>query len=207
MIGTNAQTGELSLVEKARESLERGDLASAMAYYGRVFDPDTLDEEEARSMLIEARAHLARKDLVAALENFEEALVMGTQVQRRQALDGIETIGAMRSRLKNLTTELKKGLKRAFGRKKPESAGLALVGGEANMVLISNKALETLPNYLARSGKLRRLPPRLADYPLPFQTERCIFYADEEDIRLIFEIAESLIHPARPDLSDHSVED
>lgn len=202
MIGTNAQTGELSLVEKARESLQRGEIALAMTYYGQVFDPDTLDEDEARSMLIEARAHLARKDLVAALENFEEALLMGTDVQRRQALDGIGSIGDIRSRLKNLTMELKKGLKKAFARKKPESVGLALAAGEENMVLISSKALETLPGFLARSSKLRQLPPRMADYALPFQTDRCIFYAEEEDIRLILEIADNLLNPAKPESSD-----
>ncbi len=99
MIETNSNAEEFSLVAKGRKFLAQGDIPSAVKCYEKAFDPEAVDETEARSMLIEARSHLSRKHLLEALESFEEALLTGTDVQRRQALDGILTIAEMRSRL------------------------------------------------------------------------------------------------------------
>lgn len=163
MIGTNAQTEEFSTVERGRELLDRGDVASAIECYGKVSDPDSLDELEARSMLIEARSHLSRKYVLEALESFEEALMMRTDGQRRQALDGISAIGEIRSQLGYLTMELRKGLRKLFGGKTPISHGISLVTDEENVVLVSPEALEGLPSTPSRSAGIRRLPPHLID--------------------------------------------
>lgn len=191
MIGTNAESGEFSLA-KGREFLQRGDVSTAVQYYGRVHDPDSEDEAEARNMLIEARAHLSKKHLTAALESFEEALVMGTEVQRRQALDGITAIGEMRSNLGPLTAKLKKGFKSIFGKKGSVSAGLAFVSDEDNLVLVSAEAFEALPVKLAGSKRITKLPSRPLDVQLPFAPSRCIPYTDEEDAQYILDVAEAL---------------
>ncbi len=56
MIQTNADVPEFSLVAKGREFLEKGNIPAAVECYGQAYDPDAVDEAEARSMLIEARA-------------------------------------------------------------------------------------------------------------------------------------------------------
>jgi len=191
MIETNAQTAEISWVAKGRELLEKGEVASALECYEKVFEPEALDETEARTMLIEARANLSRKHIQEALDCFEEALVMGTDVQRRQALDGIISVGEIRSRLRSLTPTLKKGLKDRLG-KRLASSGLALVSDEENVVLISPEAIERLPGHLAKGSRISRLPQHLTDLQLPFQTDKCIPYADEGDLRYVLEVATSL---------------
>jgi len=193
MIESNAATGESSIA-RGREFLQRGDVSAAVECYEHAYDPDALDEAEARNMLIEARSHLLKKFLPEALESFEEALLMGTEVQRRQALEGILAIGEIRSRLAHLAAELKKGLKSIFGKKSPASKGLALVSDEENLVLISSEALNSLPVRLAAGKRVVKLPQRLTDHPLPFATDRCILYTDDEDVDYILEVAEALVH-------------
>jgi hypothetical protein len=192
MIETNADSTDVSLVVKGRQFLERGDISSAVECYGKAFDPDTVDEAEARTMLIEARSHLSRKRLLEALECFEEALVMGTEVQRRQALEGISAIGEVRSKLRHLTPELKKGIKQRFGKRSSIAAGMALVSDEENVVILSEEAIERLPTALAKSTKISRLPQHLLDQILPIRVRRCIPYSDEEDVRFVLEVATSL---------------
>ncbi|MEJ2716691.1 MAG: hypothetical protein P8182_06060 [Deltaproteobacteria bacterium] len=193
MIGTNVQTGESSLLEKGRELLERGDIFSALECYKQVFDPESVDELEARTMLIEARSHLSRKHMLEALESFEEALMMGTERQRGQALEGLSAVGEIRSRLPGLTQELKKGLRKCFGKRKAASKGLELISDEENIVIISPEGIDRLPAKLMRSGKIQKLPPHLMDYPLPFYAEHCIPYVGAEDVRYILEVADHLI--------------
>jgi hypothetical protein len=205
MMETNPHVTELSLVEQGRQHLDRGDTSLAMECYGRVYDPDSLDETEARDMLIEAHANLSRKHLLDALENFEEALVMGTEVQRRQALDGIATVAEVRSRLSRLTPKLKKALKEILG-KRMASSGLALLAEDDNLVLVSKEAFEKLPGHLAKSGRMSRLPHRLLDLSLPFSTEKCVPYADEEDVKFIVEVAESLSNLQKLDRADPGTE-
>jgi len=204
MIGTNSnsESAEYSWVEKGRDLLQRGDVSSAIECYGRAFDPDSLDETEARSALIEARSQLSRKHLHEALENFEEALLMGTEVQRRQALEGIAAIGTIRSRLVSLTAALKKGLKARLGRKSPPSVGVSLVSDDENLVLIAEEVIERLPRHLAKVKRISKLPQRFSDYSLPFSTSACICYTDEDDVRYILEVAESLVGPEQPRPSD-----
>jgi len=180
-------------VAKGRELLEQGDLSSAVEYYGKAFDPDSVDENEARSMLIEARSHLARKHFLEALESFEEALLMGTEVQRRQALEGIFAIGQMRSRLGTLRQGLQQELDRLLGVIAPVEIGLALVGPGENIVLISTAAVENLPGHLTKGTRISRLPQHLTDHPLPIEATRCIPYADEEDVRYIIDVATELV--------------
>jgi hypothetical protein len=192
MLGTNVQPGESSLLEKGRELLERGDIFSALECYGQVFDPESVDELEARTMLIEARSHLSRKHIIEALESFEEALMMGTERQRGQALEGISAVGEIRARLHGLTQELKKGFKKCFGKRKTASKGLELISDEENIVIISPEALDRLPGRLMRAGKIRKLPPHLMDYPLPFHTEHCVSYAGAEDVQYILDVAAHL---------------
>ena len=168
MIQTNADVPEFSLVAKGREFLEKGNIPAAVECYGQAYDPEAVDETEARNMLIEARAHLSRKHLLEALESFEEALLMGTDVQRRQALDGISALGEIRVGLRSLTAYLKKGLKEIFGQQRPSSLGIALVSDEENVVLISEEAVQSLPAPLAKGGRISRLPhiSRIINYPL-----------------------------------------
>jgi len=191
MVKTNAQTAGISWVAKGRELLEQGEVTAALECYEKVFDPDALDETEARTMLIEARAHLSRKHIHEALDCFEEALAMGTDVQRRQALDGISTVGEIRSRLRSLTSSLKKGLKARLG-KRQVARGLALVSDDENVVLISREAIERLPSHLAKASRISRLPQHLADLQLPFETDKCIPFAEQEDLLYILEVASSL---------------
>ncbi len=198
MIGTNSTIGELSLVEKAREFLEFGDVTSAVACYGKVFDPDSLDEEEARSMLIEGRSNLSRKYLHEALDCFEEALLMGTDVQRRQALDGITEIGKIRAKMKGWTETLKSGLQKYFGQEMMSTGGPALISDSENVALITAETVEALPKHLARSSRIYGLPPHLKDARLPISANKCIPYTTEADVQLILEIAEYLAsHPLR----------
>jgi tetratricopeptide (TPR) repeat protein len=193
MIETNTTTSEFSLVAKGRELLEKGDISSAVEYYGKAFDPDSLDESEARSMLIEARSHLSRKHLLEALESFEEALLMGTDVQRHQALDGILTIGQIRSGLGPITTSLASELKALLRDLPPSELGLALMEGDENVVLLSVEAVAKLPGHLTKGSKITKLPQHLTDYVLPFESNRCIPYTDEEDVRFILDVASELM--------------
>ncbi len=192
MIGTNAQAGDFSLVEKGRAFLERGDVSAAVECYGKAFDPESVDELEARNMLIEARSHLARKHLLEALESFEEALLMGTEVQRRQALEGISQIGEIRARLKRLTAEIKAGLKKYLGETAPESKGLLLLSNDQNFLVISDETLATLPDRLAKGGIVKPVPAHLSDYSLPFAASKCVPYTDDEDVAHILRIAAHL---------------
>lgn len=192
MIQTNADAADLSLVAKGREFLERGEISSAVECYGQAFDPDALDEQEARSMLIEARSHLSRKHIWEALECFEEALVMGTEVQRRQALEGITRIGEIIGSLNALTTELKRGLKQRLGKKASTSFGLALISDTENLIVISEDALAQLPTQLSRASRISKLPQHLTDQPLPLPTRYCIPYTNAEDLKFIFEVASQL---------------
>ncbi|MDQ7783399.1 MAG: hypothetical protein RDU20_10995 [Desulfomonilaceae bacterium] len=177
------------MVAKGREFLQRGEVSAAVECYGQAYDPDSLDETEARSMLIEARSLLSRKHLLEALESFEEALLMGTDVQRRQALDGISTIGEIKSHLVSLTPKLKKSLKGVVGKKRLSSLGLALVSDEENVVLIQDEAIEKLAGRIALGKKMTRLPQHLVDHRLPIRADRCIPYTDDEDVQFIIQVA------------------
>jgi hypothetical protein len=180
------------LVAKGRESLEQGDFASAVEFYKKVSDPEALDETEARSMLIEARSHLSRKHLFEALESFEEALLMGTEVQRRQALDGILSVGELMSRLGSLTPQVKSSIEEASVLDPGVRDKIDIVPGDENIVLISNKVLDRLPGHLAKSPRISRLPQHLVDQTLSISNARCVAYADEEDVRFIAELAKSV---------------
>lgn len=202
MIETNSNASELSPVEKGREFLEKGDIPSAIKLYGQAFDPEALDESEARNMLIEARAQLSRKHLFEALESFEEALLMGTDVQRRQALDGIIAVGELRAKVPRLTAKLKKGFKDRLGKNTPTGLGLALVSDQENVVLISREALVRLPPNLGKSSRIRRIPQHLSDYQAPFKADHCISYADEDDVDYVLEVLDSLLTSNPPVESD-----
>jgi hypothetical protein len=191
MMNINTNLADEALVIKGREFLERGDISSAVECYNKAFDPDSADEEEARSMLIEGRSHLSRKHLMEALECFEEALLMGTEVQRRQALEEIITIGEIRARLGALIPGLKKGLKECFG-KQYRAAGLALISDVENIVVISQEMFENLPTHLAKNSKITRLPQHITEDVLPFKALRCVPFTDKDDVRFIFELAASL---------------
>lgn len=181
------------MVAKGREFLDRGDISSAVKYYGQAYDPDTIDEGEARSMLIEARSHLSRKHILEALECFEEALLMGTEVQRRQALEGIAAVGEIRSRLAALNADLDKGLKERLGARSPVEVGLALVSETENVILLPRAALDRLPAALAKSARLSRVPQHLSDFVPPFERPICIPYTDADDVRFILEVASALV--------------
>jgi hypothetical protein len=195
MIDMNADPSDLSLVAKGRELLDRGELSAAMQCYGQAFDPDSADEAEARNMLIEARSHLSRKHPIDALECFEEALVMGTEVQRRQALEGITAIAEIRARLRTLTPELKKKLKERLGKRSSLSSGLALVSDDENILLISHEAAESLPLHLVKGGRISRIPPHISEERLPFKTNKCIPYTDEGDVHYILAVAAAIVAP------------
>ena len=192
MIEIRSSAPEFSLVAKGRESLEQGDFASAVEFYEKVSDPEALDETEARSMLIEARSHLSRKHLFEALESFEEALLMGTDVQRRQALDGILSVGELMSRLGSLTPQVKSSIEEASALDPGVRDKIDIVPGDENIVLISNKVLDRLPGHLAKSPWISRLPQHLVDQTLSISNARCVAYADEEDVRFIAELAKSV---------------
>ena len=202
MIETNADSPDASLVAKGRALLERGDISSAVECYGKAYDPDTLDESEARSMLIEARSHLSRKHVVEALECFEEALLMGTDVQRRQALEGIASVGEIRRRFLELVEEIKAGLKAHLGTQSPESRGIALISDEENVVLVADEVMPRLPAVLAKSTRMSRLPQHLLDRPLPFPARHCIPYTDHDDVRYVVEVIAALSSPAPSEPND-----
>ncbi len=191
MMNIHTNFADESLVSRGREFLERGDISSAVECYNKAFDPDSADESEARNMLIEGRSHLSRKHLIEALECFEEALLMGTEVQRRQALEEIITIGEIRARVGALIPGLKKGLKECLG-KRPTTAGLALISEFENIVVMSEEVFDNLATHLAKSSKITRLPQHVTEDMLPFKAVRCIPFTDKDDIRFIFELASSL---------------
>jgi tetratricopeptide (TPR) repeat protein len=193
MIDSNAQKADYSYVDKGRKHLDRGDLESALKNYEKAFDPEALDEQEAREMLIEARAFMSRKHVIDALESFEDALVMGTDVQRKQALQGIVEVAEVRARLKTLTEALKKGLKKVMGAKKPAKVGLTLLESEENIVLISESARESLPKPLSNGGRIRRLTERILDNEMPLETSICIPYTTEADVDYIIRVATALV--------------
>jgi hypothetical protein len=199
MIETNSNAEEFSLVAKGREFLEQGDISSAVKCYEKAFDPDAVDETEARNMLIEARSLLSRKHLLEALESFEEALLTGTDVQRRQALDGILTIADIRSRLGTLTEDLKSLLGEIVAQSATAREKVALVSDDENVVLVANDVLEKLPGHLARAPRISRLPQHLADLILPIETDKCVPYADEEDLRFIVELAKAISSLEEPE--------
>ena len=201
MIETNADSPDVSLVAKGRALLERGDISSAVECYGKAYDPDTLDEGEARSMLIEARSHLSRKHVLEALECFEEALLMGTDVQRRQALEGIATVGEIRRRFPELVEEIKEGLKTHLGKRSSVACGIALISDEENVVLIADEAMTRLPTVLGKSTRMSRLPQHLLDQTPPFPTRQCIPYTDHDDVRYILEVVAALSAPVNSELN------
>lgn len=193
MMNVNTNFADESLVMKGREFLERGDISSAVECYGKAFDPDSADEEEARSMLIEGRSHLSRKHLLEALECFEEALLMGTEVQRRQALEEIITIGEIRARVGALIPGLKKVLTDRPGKRPSALSGLALISDVENVVVISREAFENLPGRLAKSSRITRIPQHITEDRLPFKADRCVPFTDKDDVRFIIELASALI--------------
>lgn len=187
---TSNPTSEYTLVIKARELLDKGSFSAAVDLYNRIHDPEALDEGEARDMLIEAHALLSRKHLIEALEHFEDTLVMGTDVQRKQALDGILKIGEIRSKIPNLFGKLKKNLD-ALG-VSLKDLGLASLNKHENVVLITETALEKLPNHLMKGTKISKIPQHLLDQELPISTTKCIPFADEDDIKYILDVATEL---------------
>lgn len=202
---SNNNADEFSYVARGRELLEQGDIAAAVEFYSKAFDPESLDEPEARSMLIEARANLSRKFLPEALESFEDALIVGDIIQRRQAIEGIVTIADIRSRLGFLAQRLKAGLKEVARKKTLQISGLALLSDDENLILISNEAIAKLPDRLSRGVGIAKLPQRLKVANLPINAEKCIPYSNEDDIFYILEVAKALVNykePSRP-LSNH----
>ncbi|MFH1117972.1 MAG: tetratricopeptide repeat protein [Pseudomonadota bacterium] len=199
MIETNGETVEAAFVAKGREFLQRGDVSAAVECYEQAYDPDSLDETEARSMLIEARSHFSRKHLSEALESFEEALVMGTDVQRRQALDGIFSIGEIQSRLPFLTQKLKKGLEELTDKKPLEAIGLALISDAENVVLIADESVEKLAGRMAVGKKMTKLPQHIEDLQLPIEAGQCFPYADDDDVDFIIQAAAELADESIPE--------
>ncbi len=188
----NSNFADESLVMKGREFLERGDISSAVECYGKAFDPDSADEAEARNMLIEGRSHLSRKHLLEALECFEEALLMGTEVQRRQALEEIITIGEIRARVAALIPALRKVLTDRPGKRPSALKGLALISDVENVVVISREAFENLPAHLAKSSRITGIPQHITEDRLPFNADRCVPFADKDDVHFILELASTL---------------
>jgi tetratricopeptide (TPR) repeat protein len=195
---SNTNSDDFSYVVKGRELLERGDIASAVECYSKAFDPEALDEPEARNMLIEARANLSRKFLPESLDSFEEALVIGDTIQRRQAIEGITAIAEIWGNLSFLTQQLKEGLKSVVGRKNRSIPGLARVSDDENLVLISNEALAKLPDRLLRGVKITRVPARLTGATLPIDAEKCIPYSTRDDIAYILEVAQAIVNYKEP---------
>jgi tetratricopeptide (TPR) repeat protein len=199
MIETNSQSEELSLVEKGREFLERGDISSAVQCYEKAFDPDAIDETEARDMLIEARSHFSRKHYIEALESFEEALLMGTEVQRRQALDGILKIADIRANLGGLAKRLAHMLNEIAAQSSNVRDQIVLLSEEENVVLLGKDVLEKVPGHLAKASRISRIPQHLADQALPIDAEKCVPFADEEDLRFVVELARALASYKEPE--------
>jgi hypothetical protein len=192
MIESNMQASEVSLMAKGRELLESGDISSAVESYSKAYDPDSVDEREARGMLIEARSNLSRKRTFEALECFEEALLMGTEVQRRQALEGIVLVGNARTKSRTLHDELTSEFNRILGDRPLSDIGMAMLSSRENVVLLAVTQMEKLPVQLAKAARISKLPPHLADHELPIPTDRCIPFVDEEDVRYILEVATEL---------------
>ncbi len=195
---SNTISDDFSYVVKGRELLERGDIASAVECYSKAFDPEALDEPEARNMLIEARANLSRKFLPEALDCFEETLFVGDTIQRRQAIEGITAIAEIRANLSILTQQLKDGLRDVTGRKNRSIPGMALVSDDENLVLISNEAIAKLPDRLLRGVRITRVPPRLTGVTLPIEAEKCILYSTRDDIAYILEVAQAILNCKEP---------
>jgi tetratricopeptide (TPR) repeat protein len=195
---SNTITDELSFVARGREFLDQGDIASAVEYYSKAFDPESLDEPEARNFLIEARAYLSRKFLPEALESFEEAIIMGDRIQRRQAIEGITSIAEIRSRLDLLTQQLKAKLKETAGGKNKRIPGLSLISDQENILLISKEALAKLPERLTKGVRIAKLPVRLEGSQLPMEAEKCIPYSNEEDISYVVEVAKAILNYKEP---------
>jgi len=191
-------TDDLSYIAKARELLDKGDLSSAVEYYGKAFDPESLDEPEARNMLIEARSNLSRKFLFEALDSFEEALIVGDQIQRRQAMEGVIEIAEIRLRLTLLNQLLRSGLKALVGRKNKQIPGLGFVSENENLVLISNEAISKLPERLLRGFRIARIPERLRSATLPIEAQKCIPYSNEKDVDYILEVAKAILNFKEP---------
>lgn len=202
MIGNHVPTEDMSFAEKGREILERGDIPAAMEYYRKSFDPDALDEVEARTMLIEARALLSRKHLLEALEAFEEALLMGTEVQRRQALEGIAAVGRLRAGIRGLSAKLKKNLNQALGKASLGNLGLAFMGESENLALITREAVSFLPDNLARAGRVQSIPTHLKGEDLPLDTDVCVLYSEPPDLQIIKDIAVFLAKRAETPQAD-----
>lgn len=192
-MNTNTETSQLTLVNQGRELLERGDVSSAVAFYGKVYDPDSTDESEARNMLIEGRSNLARKYLPEALDCFEEALLMGSEIQRRQALDGISSIGAIRAQQAALTDKLRSGLKYVLGKQPENSIGLSFISEDENLVLISDEAFSFLPPQFIKGARIVAIPQRLANSALPIDARRCVPYTTQEDIDFVIDVAKTVI--------------
>lgn len=192
MIETNRTILDISWTERGRQLLDSGNIVEAIECYRKAHDPESLDEREARNMLIEARAHMSRKHFLEALESFEEALVMGTEIQRNQAIEGIISVAEVRARLPRLTSELKKGFRERFGKRDMASYGLAQAPEEENIVFLTEEAFESLPESLKRGSRIGRLPDRLLDLSFPVKARRGIAYSDREDVKYILQIAEAL---------------
>lgn len=192
MIEITNTTVEMSWNERGRQLLDAGNIAEAIECYRKSSDPDSLDEREARNMLIEARAHLSRKYFSEALECFEEALIMGTEIQRTQALEGIRAVAEARVRIPRLTAALKKGLHERFGKRESAGYGIALAPEGDNVVLLTEEAIEVLPEHLKRGPRIGKLPPRLSEISFPVSAQRGIAYADMEDVHYVLEVARIL---------------
>jgi hypothetical protein len=199
MAPKDTESTEITLVANAREYLEGGDIERAMELYTKAHDPDALDEEEARSMLIEGRSSLSKKFLSEALDSFEEALVMGTDVQRRQALDGILTVANISSRLEGLGEQLREGLEQIG--KPLDKIGLAIAPGFANVFLITNDALGKLPGTLTKTARISRVPQHMLERDLPINADKCIPYGDEDDVRYILDVVRFLGALPDPEVS------
>ncbi|MEW6351140.1 MAG: hypothetical protein AB1646_18950 [Thermodesulfobacteriota bacterium] len=191
-MSTNTPAVEPSLSIRARELLDKGELAPAVELYCQMFDPDSQDEHEARNLLVEAWAYLAAKQILDALDCFEETMMIGTEVQRRQALEGITQIAELKVRIQPLVQKVKKILKKHLGKEINDQIGLAFFAEEENLVLISGEAASELPGQLLRGNRIRTITQRLKDAPLPIRTNRCIPFTDESDVQYIDEVASTL---------------
>ncbi len=191
-MSTNTPAAELSLSTRARELLDKGEVAPAVELYCQMFDPDAQDEHEARNLLVEAWAFLAAKQILDALDCFEETMTIGTEVQRRQALEGITQIGELKTRIRPLVQKVRRSLKKHLGKEVSEKVGLAFFTEEENLVLISGDAVSALPGQLLRGNRIRTITQRLKDAPLPIRTTRCIPFTNETDVQYIDEVASTL---------------
>ena len=153
--------------------------------------------EEMIQLLLDEGEHdvqlfIALARCLLAQESFEEALLMGTEGQRRQALEGITKVGELKAQLGPLTATLKKAFKSIFGKRGSLPFGLSLVSDEENLVLVSEEAIQSLPARLVTGKRITALPPRFADMELPLSARGCIAYTDDEDVRYIVTVAQTL---------------